>query len=37
MCETPSWKFEPQLLPPHPISTYTCEVTIASKVCNDDL
>ena len=22
--------------PPHPISIYTCEVTIASRVCSDD-
>ena len=25
----------PSPYPPHPTSTYTCEVTIAPKVCGD--
>ena len=34
MCETLFWILEPQLLPLHPTSTYTCGVTIAPKVCS---
>ena len=37
MYETPSWRFEPGPYSSHPTSTYTCEVTIAPKVCGDEL
>ena len=33
MCEAPSWRLEPRLLPPHPISTYTYRVIISPRMC----
>ena len=30
-----SWRLEPLLLPPHPKSTYTYEVTITPKICGN--
>ena len=32
MCETLSWRIEPRHLPP--TSTYTCDMTIAPRVCS---
>ena len=34
MCEIPSWRLKLWALPPHPTSTYTCEVTIVPRVCS---
>jgi len=36
VCETPSWRLEPQPLPSCPTSTYICGVTITSRVCGGE-
>jgi len=38
MCmKLPPGDLNPGPCPPHPTSTYTCEVTIAPRVCGDDM